>query len=115
MTKAALIAGIAAAVSYASCAQAALYKCTGADGKVAYQDAPCPTNASELTLKAKTPPPPAAAAKTAPAGGKTASTSKVDTATAAKAAKTSEGKTKDPAPASKPLPDATKSPAPPGK
>ncbi len=64
----ALLAGMAAAGSYASAVAAALYKCTGADGKVAYQDAPCPLSASEQALKAKAPPPAPAPQKSAAAG-----------------------------------------------
>ena len=122
VTNTALIVGIVAAVAHASCVQAAVYKCTGADGKVAYQDAPCPANASEQALKAKAPPPPAAATKKAPTGSHTASTSNVDAATVAKAKKAADGKvapeggkTKDPAAATQPTPDATKSAAPPSK
>ncbi len=68
IAKTALLAGVAVAVSYASCVEAALYKCTGADGKVAYQDSPCPASASEQALKAKAPPPPGPAKKAAAAG-----------------------------------------------
>jgi len=67
----ALLAGMSAAGSYAPGVEAALYKCTGADGKVAYQDAPCPSSASEQALKAKAPPP-APAPQKAAAGGKPA-------------------------------------------
>ena len=122
VTRTALIVGMVAAVAHASCAQAAVYKCTGADGKVAYQDAPCPANASEHALQAKAPPPPTAAAKKTPAGSHTASRSSVDAATVAKAKKAADGKVapeggkaKDPAAASQPAPDATKSAAPPSK
>ena len=121
MTKTALIAGAVATVVYASCIEAAVYKCTGADGKVAYQDAPCPTNASEQAIKAKAPPPPAATAKKASSGNKTTSTSKVDQATAAKAKSVEvrvapdAAKAKDRAPVSPPAPDAAKSTTAPGK
>jgi hypothetical protein len=79
IARAVVLAGVA--VSYGSCVQAALYKCTTADGKVAYQDAPCPSSASEQALKAKAPPP--APAKAA-AGGKPAPKPSHDAATSAK-------------------------------
>jgi hypothetical protein len=125
VVRTALIVGLSAALAHASPVQAALYKCTGADGKVAYQDAPCPANASEQALKAKAPPPPpspAAAARKVPAGSHTAAASKVDAATVAKSKKTADGKvapeaarTKYPASAAPPAPDAAKPAAPPGK
>jgi hypothetical protein len=102
-----LIVGAVAALSHTASVHAALYKCTGADGKVAYQDAPCPTSASEQALTAKAPAPPAATPKKTPAGGKTASASKSETVAGAKA--------KDPAATSYPTPDAKKSAAPPSK
>ncbi len=67
-----LLAGISAAASYAPGLHAALYKCTGADGKIAYQDAPCPSSASEQALKAK-------AATPAPSPGKSAAAGKAAT------------------------------------
>ena len=85
IARAAVFAGMA--FSYASCVQAALYKCTTADGKVAYQDAPCPSSASEQALKAKAPPPAPAPAKAA-AAGKPASKPAHDAATYAKPPKT---------------------------
>ena len=85
IARAAVLAGMA--FSYVSCVQAALYKCTTADGKVAYQDAPCPSSASEQALKAKAPPPAPAPAKAA-AGGKPAPKPAHDATTNAKPPKT---------------------------
>lgn len=82
IARTALLAGTVAVVSYASSVGAAVYKCTGADGKVAYQDAPCPASTSEQALKAKTPPPAPAPQKAA--AGKPAPKPAHDVAASAK-------------------------------
>jgi hypothetical protein len=64
--KTTLMAGVAVACACAFSAQGATYKCTTPEGKVAYQDSPCPSGATEKSLKLAVPPAPPAAAKPAP-------------------------------------------------
>src|ERR1700733_2267219 len=54
---------LVACVLLAGVAEAAVYKCTGADGKVAYQDSPCQPGASEKSIKVAPPPPASAASR----------------------------------------------------
>jgi hypothetical protein len=51
-----LLLGIVAAVTYASCVQGAMYKCTMPEGKIAYQDSPCPSGSSEQSIRANVTP-----------------------------------------------------------
>jgi hypothetical protein len=48
---------LVACVFCAGGAEGAIYKCTGTDGRVTYQDSPCQLGSSEKSIKA--PPPPA--------------------------------------------------------
>lgn len=63
---------LAALLAVAGPAQAQLYKCAGADGRIAYQQTPCPEVAKEKRLAAPPPGPeavPKSAAPEAPKGG----------------------------------------------
>jgi hypothetical protein len=61
-----LMVGIASVLACMSSAQGATYKCTTPEGKVAYQDAPCPSGATEKSLKLAVSPPSASTAKSPP-------------------------------------------------
>lgn len=64
--KTTLMAGMAFVFACASPAQGATYKCTTPEGKVAYQDSPCPSGAAEKSIKLAVSPPSASIAKPPP-------------------------------------------------
>ena len=57
VAKMTLLASMVVTFSYAPSVQSAMYKCTTPEGKVAYQDSPCPLGSTEKSLKVAPSPP----------------------------------------------------------